>query len=414
MTDRTGRAVRHAYVIAGVAGVLFFVLSIVILGLWPRRVLEAETAAMAPAAALPLTESEARGRVIYGREGCAYCHTQQVRYLHADMQRFGAPTLAWETRFDFPQLWGTRRVGPDLAREAGARRADWQFTHLFAPRSVVPTSVMPGYPWLFDGAPDRPTQEARDLVAYLETLGRARELAWPEGDQHAREACNCPDDEMAQMAFMTPALSAHPGRTRRTGEVPALPAAPDNAARGATLFGRHCAGCHGASGAGDGPGAAGLLPRPTNLAEYEYSPARLAEILWNGVDGSAMPGWRDLPLGDLAALAATVRGFHAARPEPVLPGGLGPLGAEVYAANCVQCHGEHGTGEGFGAPAIRMAPASFVGQRPSLSESLRVLRQGIPGTPMAPWTSRLSEAELVAVAHYVRTFYRDTPAGAAR
>ena len=81
---------------------------------------------------------------------------------------------------------------------------------------------MPAYPWLFGGRADRPRQEARDLVAYLETLGRARELAAPEGEARAREACNCPDDEMALMAF-DGALNAHPARTRRTHEAPPLP-----------------------------------------------------------------------------------------------------------------------------------------------------------------------------------------------
>ena len=156
---------------------------------------------MSPPHPLGLSVSEQRGRAIYSREGCAYCHTQQIRYLHADMARFGAPTLAWETRFDYPHLWGTRRIGPDLAREGANRSEDWQFAHLYAPRSLVPDSVMPAYPSLFDGSADRPRQEARDLVAYLETLGRARELAGPEGEAHARAGCNCPNDEMAQMAF---------------------------------------------------------------------------------------------------------------------------------------------------------------------------------------------------------------------
>ncbi|MGE0040336.1 MAG: cbb3-type cytochrome c oxidase subunit II [Vicinamibacterales bacterium] len=413
MSRGSGRALRMAYVVASVAGVLFFALSVALLGEWPRRVLEAETAAMAPPHPLAPSASELRGRDIYGREGCAYCHTQQVRYLATDMARFGAPTLAWETRFDFPQLWGTRRIGPDLARESGARPADWQLTHLFAPRSVVPTSVMPAYPWLFDGAPDRPRQDARDLVAYLDSLGRARALAWPEGDRHAREACNCPDDHLAQLAFAAPELSAHPGRARRGGEVPGLPAGGD-ATRGTALFARHCAGCHGDDGRGQGAGAAGLLPRPSNLVDHEYTTPRLAEVLWNGVAGTAMPGWRDLPPADLAALAAAVRALHRPAAETALPEGLETLGARVYVENCVQCHGETGDGDGFGAAKLTVPPADLRGQRPSLAESLRVLREGIDGTQMAPWTSRLSEAEIVAVAHYVRRFFQDAEAGGGR
>ncbi|MEW6322518.1 MAG: cbb3-type cytochrome c oxidase subunit I [Acidobacteriota bacterium] len=392
-----------AYLVASVAGVGFFVMSVGALGVWPARVLEAQTAAMSPPSPLGLTASETRGRLLYGREGCAYCHTQQVRYLAADTARFGAPTLAWETRFDFPQLWGTRRIGPDLARAGGTRSADWQFAHLFAPRLLVPDSVMPAYPWLFDGAPDRPRQEARDLVAYLESLGRAREIAGPEGDAHAREACACPDDEMKLMAFEGP-LNAHPARTRREGAVPALPPAADRA-RGLALYAARCATCHGPAGDGDGPGGAGLLPRPANLAAHEYTPARVAEALWNGVAGSAMPAWRDRSLDDLAALTEAVRSLHRREATPVPPD-LAALGAEVYATHCVQCHGERGDGRGTAADELVMAPTSFVRQRPALTYAVQALREGIPGTPMVPWTPRLSSAEIVAVAHHVRSFYQ--------
>ena len=403
MSPSSGHAVRKAYFVAGVAGVLFFVLSVGLLGVWPRRVIEAQTAAMSPEHPLAMSASALRGRVIYGREGCAYCHTQQIRYLHTDMARFGAPTLAWETRFDYPHLWGTRRIGPDLSRAAGTRSADWHFAHLFAPRSVVAKSVMPAYPALFDAAPDRPRQEARDLLAYLESLGRAREIAGPEGEAHAREACNCADDEMLQMAFDGP-INAHPAKTRRGGDIPALPPSTD-LARGQQLYSDHCASCHGATGAGDGPGAAALKPRPANLVEHEYSGERLAEALWNGVSGSAMPAWRDYQPEDLAALAAMVKGLASARAEPDLPVHLVEIGARVYAANCTQCHGEQGDGRGSAAAELVMAPTNFRQQRPTLDHSLRVLRNGVDGTPMAPWSARLGADELLAVAHHVRGFY---------
>jgi mono/diheme cytochrome c family protein len=394
-----------AYVVASVAGVAFFVLSVLLLGVWPRRVLEAETRAMAPEHTLPLTASEARGRAIYGREGCAYCHTQQVRYLHADMTRFGAPTLAWEGRFDYPQLWGTRRIGPDLGRESGSRTDDWQFGHLFAPRAIAPLSVMPAYRALFDRAPDRPTGEGRDLVAYLATLGRARELAAPEGEVRARAACQCDDDEMAQMAFGAESVSAHPARARRTGDVPDLPAAGDRAA-GARLFADHCVGCHGANGAGDGPGAAGLRPRPSDLSAHRYSSRRLAESLWNGVAGTSMPGWRDHSVDHLSALAEFVRGLSAAAAEAPPPAaGANDPGARVYAEHCVQCHGERGGGDGFLAAALPIAPTNFRSQQASQAASTRAVTNGIDGTPMAPWASQLSPAEIAAVAQFVRGFY---------
>jgi mono/diheme cytochrome c family protein len=82
------------------------------------------------------------------------------------------------------------------------------------------------------------------------------------------------------------------------------------------------------------------------------------------------------------------------------------LGARVYAANCAQCHGEKGAGDGWAVREIRIVPANFAAARPSLAVSLRALRNGVEGTPMAPWTGKLNEAELSAVAYYVRGFYQ--------
>jgi cytochrome c oxidase cbb3-type subunit II len=408
MSRDTGRFVRMSYLVASVAGIVFFAMSIALLGIWPGRVLQDETRTMSPAHPLGLTVSEQRGRAIYGREGCAYCHTQQVRYLHSDMMRFGAPTLAWETRFDYPHLWGTRRIGPDLAREGGTHSEDWQFSHLFGPRTLVPDSVMPAYPSLFNGSPDRPRQEARDLVSYLDSLGRARELAGPEGEAHARAACNCPNDEMAQMAFQATALNANPARARRQGAAPKLTSAADPV-RGQQLYLHNCSSCHGSRGEADGPGAAALHPRPANLAGHEYTVDHLGSVLWNGVVGTAMQAWRDLPDEDLAAIAQAVRGFHVTQQEPTLPANIVELGAHVYTANCVQCHGEHGGGDGSAVAELRMPPADFRGSRPSIAESLRALRNGVEGTQMAPWTGKLSEAELSAVAYYVRSFFQAGP-----
>lgn len=404
MSASHGKALRTAYLVAAVAGVGFFALSVALLGAWPARVLDAQTAAMAPPKPLEPTTSERRGRAIYAREGCAYCHTQQVRYLESDMHRFGAPTLAWETRRDTPHLWGTRRVGPDLSRASGTRSLDWHYAHLYAPRNLVPDSVMPGYPALFDGAPDRPRQDARDLVAYLESLGRARALAGPEGEKQAREACNCPDDEMLQMAFMGP-LDAHPARTIRTLD-PAPVLVGGDLARGQALYGRHCATCHGATGAGDGPGAAGLSPAPAKLAEHEYTMERLSNVLAHGVAGAAMPAWRDRSTEERAAIARAVQSLSAARPEPDVPAHLVEMGAAVYAANCAQCHGRDGDGRGTAAAKLTMAPANFQQQRVSLTEALRILKEGVHGSPMAPWTTRLTDAERLAAAHHVRGFFR--------
>jgi cytochrome c oxidase cbb3-type subunit 2/cytochrome c oxidase cbb3-type subunit I/II len=393
-----------AYLVASIAGVAFFVMSVLLLGVWPGRVLEQQSRAMAPERPLALSASELRGRQVYSREGCAYCHTQQVRYLHADMTRFGTPTQAWETHGDYPHLWGTRRIGPDLAREGSTRSSDWQFAHLYAPRAIVPESVMPSYAALFDGSPLRPRQDARDLVAYLDSLGRARELAGPEGNARAQAACDCAGDEMTQMAFAWPP-NAHPGRARARGNVPAMPATAD-LARGRALYVRLCVGCHGATGQGDGPGAAALSPAPSSLAAHEYAQSRIADALWNGVAGTAMPAWREYSLDDLAAVRDAVRAMAQVRNEPPASTEGLALGQRVFAANCTQCHGDDGGGNGSAAGELAVAPADLRAQRASLEVTARVVRTGIPGTKMAPWTGRLRDEEITAVAQFVRGLYR--------
>ena len=264
---------------------------------------------------------------------------------------------------------------------------------------------MPAYRALFNGSPDLPRQDARDLVAYLETLGRARELAGPEGEARARAACNCEDDAMAAMAFHAPAVNASPARTRRdAGDRPTLAPSTDRGL-GLGLFAANCAGCHGPRGLGDGPGAAGLHPRPTNLAEHDYTRARLADVLWNGVAGTAMQAWRDHGVDDLSALADAVRGLAASREDvPASPDVL-DRGRAVYLVNCAQCHGDTGAGDGWSAARIRIAPTNFGTQRATLDATLRAIRDGIDGTPMAPWPARLGDAEIQAVAAYTRSLF---------
>lgn len=88
------------------------------------------------------------GRDLYIREGCVGCHSQQIRMLRAEVQRYGPYSIAGESVYDHPFLWGSKRTGPDLSR-VGARYSDeWHRIHLRNPRDVVPESNMPGYPWL--------------------------------------------------------------------------------------------------------------------------------------------------------------------------------------------------------------------------------------------------------------------------
>ena len=96
----------------------------------------------------PYTPLEMAGRNIYVREGCYNCHSQMIRPLRDEVERYGHYSLAAESMYDRPFQWGSKRTGPDLARVGGKYSDDWHRDHLQAPKSVVPGTVMPAYPWL--------------------------------------------------------------------------------------------------------------------------------------------------------------------------------------------------------------------------------------------------------------------------
>jgi cytochrome c oxidase cbb3-type subunit 2 len=110
----------------------------------------------------PYTPLELAGRNIYIREGCYNCHSQMIRPFRDEAERYGHYSLAAESMYDHPFQWGSKRTGPDLARVGGRYSDDWHVAHMIDPRSVVPESIMPGYPFLRD----RPLEVA-DIAAHL-------------------------------------------------------------------------------------------------------------------------------------------------------------------------------------------------------------------------------------------------------
>ncbi|WP_042886424.1 cytochrome-c oxidase, cbb3-type subunit II [Cupriavidus necator] len=117
----------------------------------------------------PYSPLRLMGRDIYIREGCVGCHSQQVRTLQAETERYGHFSTAGESVFDHPFLWGSKRTGPDLARVGGRYSDDWQRIHLRNPRDVVPESVMPSYPWLEKA--ELPTNDIQARMRALVRLG---------------------------------------------------------------------------------------------------------------------------------------------------------------------------------------------------------------------------------------------------
>ncbi|CAH1609307.1 MULTISPECIES: cbb3-type cytochrome c oxidase subunit II [Vibrio] len=130
--------------------------------------------------AKPLTAIELAGRDIYISEGCHVCHTQMVRPLEPETKRNGRANKESDDIYEFPNLWGSKRTGPDLTNLGRKYSDQWHVLHLIDPRQVIPTSIMPAYPWLFEQ-----TLSGDAIVDKMETL---RTLGVPYTDQEISDA----------------------------------------------------------------------------------------------------------------------------------------------------------------------------------------------------------------------------------
>ena len=117
----------------------------------------------------PYSPLELAGRNIYVREGCYTCHSQMIRSLKDEVERYGHYSLAAESMYDHPFQWGSKRTGPDLHRVGGRYSDEWHRVHLVNPRDVVPESIMPGYPWLESTAID--DGDIKQKMTVLRDLG---------------------------------------------------------------------------------------------------------------------------------------------------------------------------------------------------------------------------------------------------
>jgi cytochrome c oxidase cbb3-type subunit 2 len=128
----------------------------------------------------PYPALELAGRDVYVREGCYNCHSQMVRTLRFETERYGHYSLAGESVYDRPFQWGSKRTGPDLARVGGRYSDDWHRVHLTDPRAVVPESNMPAFPWLQETAVD-----AAQVTVSMKALQR---LGDPYSDEEIASA----------------------------------------------------------------------------------------------------------------------------------------------------------------------------------------------------------------------------------
>jgi len=137
------------------------------------------------------------GRDIYIREGCVSCHSQQIRMLSSEVQRYGPYSLAGESVYDHPFLWGSKRTGPDLARVGQRYSDDWHRVHLRDPRAVVRESNMPAYPWL-----QYNSVEGENVQARMHALRRLGVPYTDEQIEAAPEALIGKTEEDALVAYL--------------------------------------------------------------------------------------------------------------------------------------------------------------------------------------------------------------------
>ncbi|SDR83456.1 cytochrome-c oxidase, cbb3-type subunit II [Pseudomonas oryzae] len=145
----------------------------------------------------PYTALQLEGRDVYIKEGCVSCHSQMVRPFRAETERYGHYSVAGESVWDHPFLWGSKRTGPDLARVGGRYSDDWHRAHLYNPRNVVPESKMPSYPWLVENK-----LTGKDTAAKLEAM-RTLGVPYTDADiEGARDAVKGKTEMDALVAYL--------------------------------------------------------------------------------------------------------------------------------------------------------------------------------------------------------------------
>jgi len=366
--------------------------------------------------AVPLTALEREGLGVYVAEGCVACHTQQVRPLEMD-QAWGRPAAPGDYAYVTPLgVWapyapavlGSERNGPDLTN-VGARQASdvWQYIHLYNPRAVVPDSVMPAYPWLFDRVADAPPGKAvpvpaafapkdgskvvpnargEALVAYLLSLKQVSLTAAPAAE--------------AAPAAATSAATEAPGTAPAT-EVPA--AAPPAAAPEAPA-----AETPAAEAAAAEPSAAEVPAAEPSAAE----PAAAEPVTQGAAAATTGSATTEAATTEAAtAEAATTEAATTEAAQPAAPVEWDEaLGESTFMASCAACH--QATGQGIVGAFPPLVGNAVVGADDP-AEHIATVLYGKPGggvidgvtytSPMPPFAAQLSDEQIAAVINHERT-----------
>ena len=372
--------------VAWIAGFTFVGLAMLVQGILPALAPETRTTRVTRAVRTELgdvkwvrhdasdyTALEQRGRGVYIREGCWYCHSQYVRPVAGEDFRWGPVSEAGEYAHDQPHLLGTRRIGPDLTRVGLKYSDDWHYAHTWDPRITVPESIMPRFKWLFETADIRVGGGIKtgDVLADSPALRRWFTM---RADRNVTLFVNG-----ALQAFVRPGPSGFPVDGRPVLDTSLL---GDDVALGRSR---------------DGGTIRLIAPSADMIALVRY----LQKL------GTNRGAWRDVFEPQNAAVAGSGIPDTEANRE---------LGKEVFEAHCVGCHGERGNGAGPAATFLWPLPRDFTagvfkfrttpsGTLPTDGDLVRTITRGVRWTAMPTW-HEVGEKERLAVVTYLKTLSR--------
>jgi len=416
-----------------IAGMGFFVLAVLVQGIIPSLLPQTYDPTVVSVTTGQLirvrdyTPFELRGRRVYIREGCWYCHSQFVRPVTGEDVRWGPVSQAGEYVYDQPHMLSTRRIGPDLIRVGGKYGNDWQTAHHWDPRAVVPDSIMPRFPWLYKDSKGSGAPELNDdglaLLAYVQKLGTSLD-DWREVFVSTRfpDGATLPDSAGVKPAELL--------------------------AMGRAVYQRRCIGCHGVKGDGNGVAARFLDPKPRNFTTGIFkfrssgggpqslpSDEDLYITISHGLWGTAMPPWYEMPGLERLAVISYIKTFSdrwrkepapvpvAIPDEPAVTMESIARGKSAFEqVGCSVCHGAAGQGDGVTAGALQdgwgqpIKPANFTlaAGTPGgvkLGHDSRhlfiTISTGIGGGPMPPFADVITADQRWDLVHYVQSLRVD-------
>lgn len=359
---------------------------------------------------------EVRGRELFYRNGCNYCHTMYVRGVDNGM---GAVSAGGNYNFDNPMTLGSERTGPDLSYIGRKRSVQWEIDHAKYPRLYSPMSLMPN--WFF--LPDR---DLRDIMLFLFGLGDRNAAEWMVAPQNNGSAA------------WTYSLLQPPGQpsesTPSAGANPAPQGWPtfiqSGLYDGKLLYVKRCLTCHGCAGNGLGHYAGTLIVTPANFKADPFRDMPDDQWFWHvseGVQGSVMPPWKEsLSVEARWKIIRYVQTVYAHSwerdpdegdlPKPYqlnnpLPKTLEVLdeGKRIWTRECMVCHGDAATGEGPYRQGIEPVPPDFSAQADYADftdgDYFWRISEGVPWTAMPTWKEQYTENERWALVHYIREIF---------